>query len=123
MKRELFRSTGESDAPQLPHRLARSPERRAQSPRGRSFFRASPPARPRCDSRSSWANTDAFSRLLLSETLTDHPCALRRLPAQPPRAQRLSAPSIRWLSFRSLRLVLTRATSRRVPSSPPDTAR
>jgi len=53
MKREPFRSTGESGAPQLPHRFARSPDRRAQSPRRPSFLRAIPPARSRFHSRAS----------------------------------------------------------------------
>jgi len=86
MKREPFRSSGERGAPQLPHRFTRCPERRAQSPRGRPFLRAIPPARSRCHSRSCGAKTDAFDRLLLSETLTRTPVPIvvsRRSPRVP----------------------------------------
>jgi len=69
MKRELFRTTGESDAPQLPHLFARFRDRRAQSPRRQSFFRAIPPVRSRLLARAP-AESDAFDRLLLSEILT-----------------------------------------------------
>jgi len=68
MKRELFRTTGESDAPQLPHLFARFRDRRAQSPREHSLLRARPRVLPRCDSRLGVAADDASDRLLHSET-------------------------------------------------------
>jgi hypothetical protein len=123
MKRELFRSSGERGAHQLPHRLARRRESRAQSPRWRPFLRAIPPARSRFHSRPCLAKTDAFDRLLLSETLT-RPLVLfvvsRRSHRVPDAFRRRPFDDSR---FRSFRLVPTHATSRRVPFPPPDTAR
>jgi len=119
MKRELFRSSGERGAHQLPHRLARRRESRAQSPRGRPFLRAIPPARSRFHSRPCLAKTDAFDRLLLSETLT-RPLVLfvvsRRSHRVPDAFRRRPFDDSR---FRSFRLVPTHATSRRVPAASP----
>jgi len=119
MKREPCRTSSERSAPRLPaplHSTSRWPRAVTAWTTLGSPFRASSHSadRSRCDSRA-FAETDAFDRLLPSENLNLDTACLPSSPGAVTACSRLSAVSIRWLSFRGFHLVPTHATSRRVP--------